>query len=120
MSRQYELCYVLRQDAVKSTAESIHKKVVALIEAQGGKVQSYDQWPVRHLSYPIKRERRGVYTFLQIQTSRMDLISLNTYLGQQEPVLRHSIFCVEPDYDYAAFQKRVGVHQTAATAESYA
>ena len=116
MTRQYELCYILRQDTLKSTTEGIHKKIIALVEAQGGKVQGYDQWPVRYLTYPIKREKRGVYTFSQIQTDRIDLNSLHTYLANQEAVLRSDVFCVEEDYDYDAFKKRVGIHNTAATA----
>ena len=118
MSRQYELCIVLRQDTLKNIAEDIQKKVVEMVKAQGGKVLGHDQWQPRHLSYAIKHEKKGVYAFTQIQVDRIDISSLSTFLGHQEAILRHDIFRVEDDYDYDAFKKRVSANTNAA--ESYA
>jgi len=60
----------------------------------------------RTLAYPIKKEKKGIYTFMQVRATPSKWESVKTYLSHQEPVLRHEVFLVDDEYDYQEFKKR--------------
>lgn len=103
----YELCFILRDDASKETTEEVHHKILSLVKDHEGSIEAIDEWPVRTLCFPIKKQSKGRYTFVQIKGGADVLPPLKKALRYNEAVLRFEFFRYPDSYDYHNFKKRM-------------
>jgi small subunit ribosomal protein S6 len=101
----YELCYILKPETGKEATEEIQQKILTLVKEKDGHIESVDEWPVRPLAFPIKKESKGKYTFVQIKSGHQALPPLKNYLSFCEDVLRFDVFNYGDHYDYHELKK---------------
>ena len=67
----YEHVVISRQDISPQQAEALNDTMKALIEAGGGTVAKIEYWGLRNLTYRIKKNRKGHYSLLAIDSLRL-------------------------------------------------
>lgn len=79
---------VLRSDFKKENQENLTKKIKKWIAK--GKILSTKSWGKRELSYPINKEKEGVYLFLELEFDGLKKGGeIERRLRLEENVLRH-------------------------------
>ena len=63
----YEHTLIARQDISSSQIKQIHDKYVKIIENNEGNVIKFESWGLMHLSYLIKKNKKGSYIHFKIK-----------------------------------------------------
>ena len=87
MLRTYETVYVTNADLPQENIDAIDAKLKNFITTSGGEVGYEESWGVRNLSFSIKKQNKGKYSYL-LFTAKPEIIKdLEFYLKISEPVL---------------------------------
>lgn len=87
--RSYELTLILNAGLPKADQEKTLTKIKKIIDDSGGKVGKIDEWGKRQLSYPIKKQKEGVYLLLTLELEGKEAKKIEEKLKLEEAVLRH-------------------------------
>ena len=63
----YEHTIITRQDVSPSQIKQIQEKYTKLIENNDGNIMKVEQWGLMHLSYLIKKNKKGNYLHFKIE-----------------------------------------------------
>ena len=63
----YEHTLIVRQDTSPSQIKQIQEKYSKIIESNEGNVLKFESWGLMHLSYLIKKNRKGNYLHFKIE-----------------------------------------------------
>ena len=63
----YEHTLILRQDTSPSQIKQIQEKYSKIIESNEGNVVKFESWGLMHLSYLIKKNKKGSYIHFKIK-----------------------------------------------------
>ena len=63
----YEHTLILRQDTSPSQIKQIQEKYSKIIESNDGNILKFESWGLMHLSYLIKKNRKGNYLHFKIE-----------------------------------------------------
>jgi small subunit ribosomal protein S6 len=84
----YEHVLIARQDISAQQAEALNDQLKALLEEAGGKVAKIEYWGLRNLAYRIKKNRKGHYSLLAIDSPADAVKEMERQLSLNEDVLR--------------------------------
>ncbi|MDD4532605.1 MAG: 30S ribosomal protein S6 [Bacilli bacterium] len=92
MLKKYEIMYILKPEldaeGVKAESASLQKIIVD----NGGKVIDVNEWGLRTLAYPIKKEVKGYYFVLKVEIAEQaTLDEFNRLTRVNSNVLRYLI-----------------------------
>lgn len=62
--RRFETLLLFSPELSTENREGLIKGAVAIIEREGGQIIEIDQWGMRDLAYPVKKQMRGFYVRL--------------------------------------------------------
>ena len=65
--RLFETLLLFSPEISGDNREALLKGIVAIIEREGGKMEEVDQWGMRDLAYPVRKQMRGYYVRLVYQ-----------------------------------------------------
>ena len=91
----YECVLIARNDVTQQQVEAIADQVAATVGEQGGEVRKREYWGLRGLAYRIKKNRKGHYMLLGIDTAPAAMQEAERQLGLNEDVLRVMTLRVE-------------------------
>ena len=63
----YEHTLIARQDISSSQIKQIHDKYVKIIQNNEGNVIKFESWGLMHLSYLIKKNKKGNYLHFKLE-----------------------------------------------------
>ena len=86
--RLYESVFIARQDVSTTQVENLTKEFSAIIESGGGKIHKHEYWGLRTLAYRVKKNRKGHYVMLNLETNPETLAEYERIMGLNEDVLR--------------------------------
>jgi small subunit ribosomal protein S6 len=84
----YECVFIARNDITQQQVEAIADQVAATLAEGGGEVRKREYWGLRGLAYRIKKNRKGHYMLLGLDTPPAALNEAERLLGLNEDVLR--------------------------------
>lgn len=84
----YETVLIARNDISQQQVDAIVDGIAAQIEADGGSVQKREYWGLRTLAYRIKKNRKGHYVLLGVDTKSETLKEIERQLSINEDILR--------------------------------
>jgi small subunit ribosomal protein S6 len=84
----YEHVLIARQDISAQQAEALNDQLKAMLEEHGGKVAKIEYWGLRNLAYRIKKNRKGHYSLLAIDSPTDAVKEMERQLSLNEDVLR--------------------------------
>ena len=93
--RLYESVFIARQDVSTTQVENLTKDFSAIIEKGGGKIHKHEYWGLRNLAYRVKKNRKGHYVMLNLETDPETLVEYERIMGLNEDVLRFMNIAVE-------------------------
>ena len=86
--RLYESVFIARQDVSTTQVENLTKEFSAVIENGGGKIHKHEYWGLRTLAYRVKKNRKGHYVMLNLETNPETLAEYERIMGLNEDILR--------------------------------
>ena len=100
--REYETVLILKPDVGKPQIKRIITNVQQMFVDAGSTLLSADNWGLRTLAYPIKRNARGIYIYLRFIGGSDTVLGFEQKLRLTETVLRYLTVKVDEDIDPAA------------------
>lgn len=67
--RKYETVYILDAGLDADATKELVEKFKGIIEAQGGQIESIDEWGKRRMAYSINDKREGYYVLMNYEAS---------------------------------------------------
>lgn len=93
--RLYESVIIARQDVSTTQVETMVDEFSAIIEKAGGSIHKKEFWGLRGLAYRIKKNRKGHYVMLNIETDSETLNEFERIMSLNEDVLRFMTIAIE-------------------------
>jgi len=84
----YECVFIARNDVSQQQVDTITDALVTLVTEAGGEVRKREYWGLRALAYRVKKNRKGHYTLLGIETAAPTMQEVERQLALHEDVLR--------------------------------
>jgi small subunit ribosomal protein S6 len=84
----YEHLLIARQDISAQQVDALATHLKTIVEGEGGKVEKQEYWGLRSLAYRIKKNRKGHYVLLNINSPAKAVQELERQIRINEDVLR--------------------------------
>jgi small subunit ribosomal protein S6 len=94
----YETVFIARQDLTAEDVDALSNKFAKIITDANGKVEK-EYWGLRNLSFKVKKNSRGHYILLKINSAYPAVAELKRVMGFNEDVIRSATFAVEAHKD---------------------
>jgi len=94
----YETVFIARQDLTVEDVDALTNKFTKIITDANGKVKK-EYWGLRNLAYKVKKNTRGHYILLKIESEYPTVAELKRVMGYNEDVIRSAIYSVESFVD---------------------
>lgn len=85
---KYECIYVARQDVSTSHVEEMSEQFAGVIKDQGGNVEKVEYCGLRQLAYKIKKNRKGHYVEMHLESEPDAIFEMERQMGLHEDMLR--------------------------------
>ncbi|MCM2343811.1 MAG: 30S ribosomal protein S6 [Alphaproteobacteria bacterium] len=85
----YETVFIARQDLGTPQVEELTKQFSEIITKAGGKITKTESWGLRNLAYRIKKNRKGHYVLIELDTPADAMIEMERNMRINEDVLRY-------------------------------
>ena len=103
----YEHTIIARQDASPSEIKQLTEKYSKIVEKNDGEVVKTENWGLLHLSYLIKKNRKGSYIHLKIKGKGNVISELEKNEALDKKLLRYLTVKVKKfDLDTNYFSKK--------------
>lgn len=86
--RKYELMVILSPEIDERTVGPALEKLLQVVSANGGTVDTTDIWGKRRLAYQINKNSEGIYAVVEMTTTSEIAQELDRQLSLNETVLR--------------------------------
>ena len=93
--RLYESVIIARQDVSTAQVETITDEFTAIIEKAGGSIHKKEYWGLRSLAYRIKKNRKGHYVMLNLETDSKTLDEYERIMSLNEDILRFMTISID-------------------------
>ena len=84
----YEHTIILRQDLSEKEVENTRQKYTTLIKKNNGKIVKIENWGIMHLSYIIKKNKKGNYIHFKFESEPKNIFELEKDEGIDKNILR--------------------------------
>jgi small subunit ribosomal protein S6 len=85
----YEHMLIARQDISAQQVDALATHLKTIVETEGGTVVKQEYWGLRTLAYRIKKNRKGHYVLLNLDSPANAIFELERQLKINEDVLRY-------------------------------
>ena len=75
----YEHTYIALPDARKKDIENIENKIQDILQKYSGKIHKVEDWGLRSLAYPIKKNNKGYYRNLYLEGNNSTIKEIENY-----------------------------------------
>jgi len=91
----YENVFIVRQDMSPQQVEGLSERFCGIVKEAGGTVAKTEYWGLRSLAYRIKKNRKGHYMMLNVDTGADVVKEMERNMRISEDVLRYQTVRVE-------------------------
>ena len=99
--RHYETVIIVHPDATESQQNTIRARVDQLVGNAGGRVARWETWGRRRLAYPIQKQQRAWYLYVNYVCPPKTVHKVEANLRVYDPVMRYQTVrladAVDPD-----------------------
>ncbi|KUJ96510.1 MAG: small subunit ribosomal protein [Desulfonauticus sp.] len=88
MLRKYETLILLSPELSAEEKQGLVDKIAEIIKRDGGELALVDDWGMRELAYPVKKQTRGYYVRLEYGLPPQHVAELERNLRLMEDVFR--------------------------------
>ena len=87
--RPYETLFICPVDTQQKTVETFIEKVKSTLTQEKGTFGTLQVWGRRRMTYPIKRQKDGIFVYFDFNGTNKSTQALNTLFHVSDFVLRH-------------------------------
>ena len=98
-SREYETTFILHPETTRETIDKMAARLVEVIERLEGKLLRAENWGRRRLAYPVKKQAKGIYIYLQYLGYQDMVAELERNLRMLDPVMKYLTVKIDEDVD---------------------
>ena len=91
--KAYELLFFVAPNTDEETRAGVMKRIDVAITAEGGVVDSVEDWGKRKLAYAIDKLTEGDYTLINFHADPQQIAELDRVLRINDAVKRHMVVC---------------------------
>lgn len=84
----YEHVFIARRDISSQQVDNLTESLTTIIKDGGGNVTKTEYWGLRNLAYRIKKNRKGHYVLMNIDSPYPAVAELERVLGLNEDIIR--------------------------------
>lgn len=88
---KYEALYIITPDLEEEAAKAVVEKFSGIVTANGGQVESVDEWGKRRLAYPIDYKTDGYYVLMTFLSAPEFPKELERNYRIDESILRYLV-----------------------------
>ena len=85
----FEHVLILKQDLSSTDLEAELKNHDNIISELSGSIAYKESWGLRNLAYPIKKNKKAFYEFMNINIPEKNIDTLNARLNLNENIIRY-------------------------------
>lgn len=89
--RNYETLYILDAGLETDATKELVEKFKGIIETQGGRIESVDEWGKRRMAYAIDDKREGYYVLMNYEASPQTVVDLERIFKITDGLVRYLI-----------------------------
>ena len=86
--KKYEIMYILKSSLDDAARKAEIEKLHGILTANGGKIANVNEWGLRELVYEIKKETKGFYVVVKVETDSVALKEFDRLTRFDNNVLR--------------------------------
>lgn len=116
--REFECVLILHPHTNKEGISALVERLQQVMEGQGARLQSIDNWGLRTLAFPVKRCKRGIYLYFRFLAGSNTVAELERILRIRDDVLRYLTVRVDQDVDPNARPSEIDKESLEAASES--
>ena len=91
--KAYELLFFVAPNTDEETRAGVMKRIDVAITAEGGVVDSVEDWGKRKLAFEIDDLTEGDYTLINVHADPQQIAELDRVLRINDAVRRHMVVC---------------------------
>ena len=91
--KAYELLFFVAPNTDEETRAGVMKRIDVAITAEGGVVDSVEDWGKRKLAFEIDDLTEGDYTLINFHADPQQIAELDRVLRLNDAVKRHMVVC---------------------------
>ena len=91
--KAYELLFFVAPNTDEETRAGVMKRIDVAISAEGGVVDSVEDWGKRKLAFEIDDLTEGDYTLINFHADPQQIAELDRVLRINDAVKRHMVVC---------------------------
>ncbi|RNC68348.1 MAG: 30S ribosomal protein S6 [Desulfuromonadales bacterium] len=118
MVRKYETVMIVQPDLGEDELKGLTAKVTDIIATMKGELYRLEDWGVRKLAYPIKKNQRGRYYYLRFDGDAPLIAELERRLRLDDKVLRYQSVHLEKEVAAPAAAAKAASAEVAPAAEA--
>ncbi|MCZ6620993.1 MAG: 30S ribosomal protein S6 [Deltaproteobacteria bacterium] len=94
----YETIFIVRPDRGEEVKE-FTDKFKKIIQDLGAEVTEVEEWGLRELAYPIRKQRKGYYVLMRHRATRGTVDELERHIKLNEGILRYLTVRLDEELD---------------------
>lgn len=87
----YQLLYIINNEAAEETKAEIVDKFVGVIESLNGTVETVDKWGTKKFAYPINHMNQGYYVLIKFAAGPDVPAEIDRQMKNNDKILRQLI-----------------------------
>ena len=84
----YEHTFIATPELSTNELDSLNEKIASILEKNGSKIIKKEEWGIRTLAYPIKKNTRGNYNNLYIDGNNKIIKELEQFERYDERIIK--------------------------------
>ena len=84
----YEHTFIATPELSANELDSLNKKIASILEKNGSKIIKKEDWGIRTLAYPIKKNTKGNYNNLYIDGNNKIIKELEQFERYDERIIK--------------------------------
>ena len=84
----YEHTYITSPELSSQETDSVRKKITDILEKNDGKILKEEDWGIRSLAYPIKKNSKGKYSNIYIEGNNKVIKEIELFERYDERVMK--------------------------------
>ena len=84
----YEHTFIATPELSSSELDSLNEKILSILEKNSSKIVKKEEWGVRTLAYPIKKNTKGNYNNLYIEGNNKIIKELEQFERYDERIIK--------------------------------
>jgi len=85
----YEHTYIAAPEANKKDLENIEKKIEEILVKSSGKICKVEDWGLRNLAYPIKKNNKGHYRNLYLEGDNKTIKAIEEFEKFNNKIIKY-------------------------------